>query len=106
MQIFVLLGDAPSSVRIMFVLTITYFLAYMFVDLIVVIMILTGDGRTTDTVRARAKSLRRFTSSASTSSPGSAPATNTTPRSVRAMPLPSLDSPAISSRSLSPAGFA
>ncbi len=35
-----------------------------------------------------------------------AAATNTTPRSVRAMPLPSLDSPAISSRSLSPAGFA
>ena len=36
-----LLGDAPSSVRIMFVLTITYFLACMFVDPIVVIMILT-----------------------------------------------------------------
>ena len=36
-----LLGDAPSEVRIMTVLTIAYFLGCMFVDPIVVIMILT-----------------------------------------------------------------
>ena len=36
-----LLGDAPSNVRIMSVLTIAYFLGCMFVDPIVVIMILT-----------------------------------------------------------------